>query len=311
MEYLKSFFMLIKTTYQEWKEDSAPMLAAALAYYTAFSIAPLIILVVAIAGVLIGQDMLQNQILQEIESSVGEDAALLVSNLIENTTKPSEGILSTVLGVGALLLGALGVFTHLQNALNHIWDVEKTQKSGGIKGFIKGKLLSFGMILIIGFLLLVSLILSTGLSLLDNWLADNLPAWDIVLRILSFGISFGITTLLFMFIYKFLPEIEVQWRDVWIGALMTALLFTIGRSILSLYLGNSATASAYGAAGALAIVLIWVYYSAQIILFGAEFTQVFARRFGSMNLSEIVATFDDKVSNLSAGNANPGATSEQ
>jgi membrane protein len=204
-----------------------------------------------------------------------------VEDLIDNTTEPENGIISTVLSIGALLLGALGVFNHLQNALDRIWDVDQEQRQGGVRGFVKDKLLSFSMILVVGFLLLVSLVISTALSVLDNYLAKLLPGLDILLQFLSIVLSFGVTTLLFMCIYKFLPHTTIQWRDVGVGAAVTSLLFTIGRTVLGLYLGNSATSSTYGAAGALVIILLWVYYSAQIILFGAEFTQVFTKRYGS------------------------------
>ncbi len=293
MAWIKTSFSLLKSTFKEWNDDGAPMLAAALAYYTAFSIAPLIILIVAIVGVVVGQDSLQSQILQEIEATVGEDTAVLVADLIDQANQPSQSIISTLLGIGALLIGALGVFNHLQSALDRIWNVADDKAGGGIKGIVKDKLLSFGMILIIGFLLLVSLVLSTALSLIDNIFSTQLPASAFVLRLLSMSLSLGVTTVLFMFIYKFLPHAKIEWRDVWIGAFVTAVLFTIGRTLLAQYLANSATASTYGAAGALVLVLFWVYYSAQIVLFGAEFTQVFARRFGS----QIVA----KSANMSDG----------
>ena len=281
MDLLKRVFNLIKDTYTEWNEDGAPMLAAALAYYTAFSIAPLIILVVAVVGLVASQDDIQTEILDQVTVTAGADAAELVNDLIDNSSKARESILSTIFGIGALLLGALGVFNHLQNALDRIWDVDEVERKSGVRGFVADKLLSFGMILVVGLLLLVSLVASTALSFADNYFSSALPASDVVLYSASSLLSFGITTLLFMFIYKFLPHAMIRWRDVWIGAMVTALLFTIGRTILGLYLGNSATTSSYGAAGAFVIILLWVYYSAQIILFGAEFTQVFARRYGS------------------------------
>jgi membrane protein len=272
------------------------MLAAALAYYTAFAIAPLIILVVAIVGLIVSQDTVQTQILDQIQATVGPDAADLVRGLITDASEPGQGIFSTIVSVVALLFGALGVFEHLQTALDRIWDVEKVETEGGLKGtimnFLKNKLLSFGMLLVIGFLLLVSLILSAGLSVVDGMLASRFPGADVMLRIVSFVLSFGVITLLFMFIFKFLPHAEIQWRDVWIGAAVTALLFTIGRTLLGLYLANTATASTYGAAGALVVVLLWVYYSAQIVLLGAEFTQVFARRYGSRITPETSADTD-------------------
>lgn len=308
MSRVKAFIDLIRETVTDWMKDGAPMLAAALAYYTAFAIAPLIILVIAIAGVVVSQDTVQTQILDQIQATVGADAADLVRGLIADASEPGQGIFSTIVSVVALLFGALGVFEHLQTALDRIWDVEPVKTEGGIKSsvvnFVKNKLLSFGMILVIGFLLLVSLVLSTALSVVDGMLMSRFPGGDVLLRVVSFALSFGVITLLFMFIYKFLPHAEIQWRDVWIGAAVTALLFTIGRTVLGLYLANTATASTYGAAGALVVVLLWVYYSAQIVLLGAEFTQVYARHYGSRIMPETSPEADtDQPNSLARGAA--------
>lgn len=281
MNRLKEIFSLFKRTFEEWNEDKAPRLAAALAYYTAFSLAPLLIVVIALVGVIFGQESAQQEISAQIAASAGSDVASTIESLIEASQKPAEGAISTIIGVVTLLLGAMGVFGQLKGALNEIWDVKPVAKPGGLFGFVREHILNFGMLLVVGLLLLVSLIISTVLSALDAYMLGLLPGWEIVLQILSFVISFLVTTLLFALIYKFLPDIEIQWRDVIIGAALTSLLFSIGRFALSLYLGNSAVASPYGAAGSFVLILLWVYYSAQIIFFGAEFTQVFARRYGS------------------------------
>jgi membrane protein len=280
MKILKDIFSLLKETFNEWNEDGAPRLAAALAYYTAFSIAPLLLLVIALVGLIADQAAAREEIISLVQRSINAEAAEVVGELIDNAQKPTTGIISTIVGIITLILGAIGVFGNLQTSLDIIWDVDedKTRKPAGIRGFIRDKLLSFGMIFVIGFLLLVSLVIGTILSALDDYLLSRWPALGILLQILSFVISFGVTTVLFAMIYKFLPHIRLAWRDVMIGAAFTALLFTIGRTLLAQYLGNSAATSAYGVAGAFVVILLWVNYSAQILLFGAEFTQVYARR---------------------------------
>ena len=285
MVQLKAFFELVKETFTEWNQDRVPLLAAALAYYTAFSLAPLIIIVVVIMGIVFSESEVQNQMIDQVDSLVGSDAAGVLDSMVENMAASDQGFLSSLFGFGALLVGALGIFNNLQTTLDIIWDVDHVKREGGVRRFVKDKLLSFGMILIIGLLLLASLVLSTVLSLMHGYLIDILAGYTILLRLGNELIAFAITTLLFMTIYKILPHAEIQWRDVWIGAAVTALLFTLGRVGLSLYLSNSAPASAYGAAGSFVLILLWVYYSAQIILLGAEFTQVFARRYGSRIVS--------------------------
>ncbi len=277
---LTEFLSLIKETFAEWNKDNAPMLAASLAYYTAFSMAPLIIITVAIIGLVVNQAEIQAQILEQVESAVGEGAAVFIGDLINNMAQPGQGLISSILGVVGLLFGALALFNNLQIALNKIWGVDDVEKQGGALQFILNKLLSFGMILIVGFLLMTSLVLGTLLSFLDSYLFSLFPNSALLLRIFSEVLSIGITTLLFMLIFKILPHAEIRWRDVWVGALVTALLFTAGRILLGMYLANSAVSSTYGAAGALTLILLWVYYSAQIVLFGAEFTQIYARRYG-------------------------------
>lgn len=281
MDQLKAFFELIKETFTEWSQDRVPLLAAALAYYTAFALAPLIIIVVAIMGIVFNEREVQTQVIEQIEAMVGPGAAGALESLVENMADSDQGLLPSLLGFGALLIGALGIFNNLQTTLNIIWDVDHVKRDGGVRRFVKDKLLSFGMILIIGLLLLISLVLSTVLSFMHGYLLDTLAGFTLLLRLINELVAFVVTTLLFMAIYKVLPHAEVQWRDVWIGATVTALLFTLGRIGLSMYLSNSAPASAYGAAGSFVLILLWVYYSAQIILFGAEFTQVFARKYGS------------------------------
>lgn len=281
MKIARTIFDLLKQTYREWQADRAPRLAAALAYYTVFSIAPLLIVVIAVAGLVFGEQAARGEIEQTLQETVGEDAAGLVDDLLENANRPREGLLSTLIGVGTLLLGALGAFEQFQNALNTIWRVQEGQEKKGLWGTLRYKLLSFGMVLVVGFLLLVSLVVSAVVAAVSEYATGILPGTEMLIQLANVAISFGFITLLFALIFKVLPDTKIEWRDVWVGAAVTALLFTLGKFLLGLYLGRSSTASAYGAAGALVVILLWIYYSAQIVLFGAEFTQVFAKRFGS------------------------------
>lgn len=280
MSKLKTFFTLLKETLDEWNKDRAPRLAAALSYYTVFSIAPFLIVVIAVAGLIAGEDAVRGQLDDQVQGLMGREGADLVQQLIQNNSQPAENILATVIGIATLLLGAGGVFGQLQDSLNTVWGVEP--KAGrGLLATIKDRFLSFTMVLGVGFLLLVSLVLSSFLAALSNLLIGLLPGTDLLLQALNFVISFAVITLLFGMMYKILPDVEIQWRDVWVGAAFTSLLFSIGKTALGIYLGNSGVLSTYGAAGSLIIILLWVFYSAQILLFGAEFTQVYAMRYGS------------------------------
>jgi membrane protein len=271
---------LLKGTWEEWNTDRAPRLGAALAFYTVLSLSPLLILSIAIAGAVFGQEAAQGELLAQARSLIGEQGAEAIQTLIENANKPGAGMIATILSIVTLLFGASGVFGELQGAMNTIWGVEP-RPDRGIKGVIMGRLLSFGLVLGVGFLLLVSLILSSVLSALGGQLSEALPDYNAIWQLLEVVISFLVITLLFAALYKFIPDVEISWRDVWVGAVVTSVLFSIGRFALGLYLGNSSTTSVYGAAGSLVVVLLWVYYSAQILFFGAEFTQVYANRFGS------------------------------
>jgi membrane protein len=280
MSILKTAFSLLKETFQEWSEDKAPRLAAALSYYTIFSIAPFLIVVIAIAGLAFGQEAVQGRLDEQIQGLVGPEGADMIQELIQNVRQPEGNIIATIIGIATLLLGASGVFGQLQDALNTIWGV--TPKPGrGILGMIKDRFFSFTMVLGVGFLLLVSLVISTVLSSIQGYFLGLFPGAEFILEIINFIVSFGVITLLFALMYKYLPDVKIQWSDVWIGAAFTALLFVIGKTLLGLYLGNSGVLSTYGAAGSVIIVLLWIFYSAQILLFGAEFTQVYAMKYGS------------------------------
>ena len=275
---LKTIWVLFKNTAIEWQEDKVSLWAAGIAFYTIFSLAPLLIIAIAIAGAVFGHEAAQNQIVEQIQGLIGKQGAQAVRIMIQNTQQPgSGGILATTFGVATLLFGASAVFGQLQEALNTIWDV---QPSSGIniKNFLQKRLLSFAIVLVIGFLLLVSLIVSTALAAIANFFGHLFPQWIQLGQILNFLFSLGGTTLLFALLYKVLPDINIAWSNIWIGATTSALLFTIGKFLIGIYLGNSSIGSSYGAASSLVIVLIWVFFSAQILLLGAEFTQVYARR---------------------------------
>jgi membrane protein len=271
---------LLKQAFREWNEDEAPRLAAALAYYTVFSLAPVLVIVVAVAGLAFGTAEVQTALVAQVRGMLGDAGGELVLGMLEEAAKPKESIVAIVLAFVTLLFGASGLFAQLQHALNTVWDVEP--KTGpGLVGLIKERFLSFTMVLGVGFLLLVSLVLAAALQALQDFAHGRAAAVAPVFQVLGFVLDLGLTTLLFAMLYKFLPDVKLEWRDVWAGALATAVLFTIGKFALGAYIGRGAVGSAYGAAGSLAIVLIWVYYSAQILLFGAELTQVYARQRGS------------------------------
>jgi membrane protein len=269
---------LLKDTFAAWAEDKASRLGAAVAYYTIFSMAPLLIVVISVAGLAFGAQAVRGEIAGQLTGLVGTDGAAMVQTMIANASKPSDGIIASVIGVVTLLLGATGLFGELQDALNTIWEI--APKPRGILLMIREKFLSFGMVLGIAFLLLVALVVSSGLAAMGQFMNGLLPVPEIVLQAVDFVLSFGIVTLLFAAMFKVLPDAVVAWHDVLIGAMVTSLLFAIGKLLIGLYLGHSGTASTYGAAGSLVVLLLWIYYSAQILFFGAEFTQLYANRYG-------------------------------
>lgn len=274
-----AIWQLIKQTFQRWNEHNATRLAASLAYYTIFSLAPLLVISIALLGLVVDQNNAQTQVVHQIEGLVGKEGGELASAMIQSAGSPQAGLVATIVGVVTLLIGATGVFGELQNSLNLIWDVKSHVQ--GWRGQIFTRFLSFAMILVIGFLLLVSLVASAVVSAFSQWLEVAAPGIGILSQVLNFAIAFVTTTLLFACIFKILPDTKIAWRDVGVGAVVTALLFSIGRLLIGLYLGHSSVSSVYGAAGSLAVLLLWVYYSAQILFLGAEFTRVYASTYGS------------------------------
>ena len=252
-----------------------------MSYYTLFSLAPLLIIAIAVAGLVFGREAAQNQIVETIQGMIGQESAQAVQRMIlDASNKPKTGMISTFLGVIALLFGAGGVVGQLQTSLNTIWGV--TLKSGrGVWGLIRDRFVSFAMVLGVGFLLLVSLAITALLTGLTQFMGSLVGGAALIAHLLDILVSFGFVTILFAIIYKFLPDALIRWKDVWIGAALTSLLFTVGKFLIGFYLGSSGVASAYGAAGSLITVLLWVYYSSLIFFFGAEFTQVYASKYGS------------------------------
>ncbi len=279
-EKLKKFVDLVKATFKDWSEDNAARLAAALAYYTVFSIPPLLILILAIVGRFFDQNAARDQLMGQIRGLIGEQGATFVQGLLQNASKPADSAIASILSVITLILGATGVFSALQGSLNTIWEV-MPKPGRGILGTIKDRFLSFTMVLGIGFLLMVSLVISTVLAGVSNFIAGGPAQASGVLEILNSVASFLIITVFFALMFKIIPDAEIAWRDVWLGAAVTALLFVVGKFAIGLYLGRSSVSSTYGAAGSLVVILIWIYYSAQILFLGAEFTQVYANRYGS------------------------------
>ena len=274
---LKNLWKMLLDTVSEWQANKVPRMAAALAYYAVFSIAPLLIIVIAIAGLAFGAQAAQGEVFKQAQGLLGSSGAQILQTMIQNTSRTSSSILATVVGALVLMWGATQVFVELQDSLNTIWGVQPKPMQP-IKGVFRSRVFSFGMILAIGFLLLVSLVISAVLSALGNAVIGRVPHLQNILQVANFLVSFGIITILFAAILKILPDVELRWRDVWIGAIVTSLLFTVGKYLISLYLGHASVGSTYGAAGSLVILLLWVNYSAQILFFGAEFAKIYACR---------------------------------
>lgn len=275
-----STWHLLRTTMLEWNEDNVAHLAAALAYYTFFSLVPLLIIATAIAGSVYGQEAARGELVSQIAFYVGYDSANLIQTILKNTGASTPNLIVTIAGIVFVLYGATGVFSELQNSLNLIWDAPPLHTRNW-RALALNRLFALVMVLGCGFLLLLSLLISTALTAMTNWINYWWPGMAVTSQIISFLISFGLTILVFGVIYQFLPNVRVAWRDVWSGAMATALIFSIGRYLISVYLSYSTIGSTYGAAGSLAVLMLWIYYSAQLFFLGAEFTQVYARTKGT------------------------------
>jgi membrane protein len=282
--FLSNLPTILKLAYQDWQKDNASRLAAALAYYTIFSLAPMLVILISVTGLIWDTGVVRTQILSQVQDLIGPEGADFVANLINTRGSSTEGIVALIIGILTLLFGALGVFNELHNSLNLIWNIEAEKPRGflqSIKKLLIDRFLSFAMILAIGFLLLVSLVITAALSATQETIGDVVPLSELLWQILNLALSIGVIAVLFALVFKFLPDAEISWHDAWNGAFFTSLLFSLGKAAIGIYLGNSAVASAFGAAGSLVLLLLWIYYSAQILFFGAEVTQVYATQYGS------------------------------
>ena len=278
----KQWWTLIKRAAAAWIDDYAPSMGAALSYYTIFSLAPLLLIVISVAGLFFGTEAVRGEIFGQLRGLMGDDAAKAIEAILTTVSKPSESITAAVIGVAVLLVGATAVFGELQDALDRIWRAPVVDTSSSLWRLLRTRLLSFGMILGIAFLLMVSLVLGAVMAALGKWWGGFFVGWEVLAQVVNLLVGFALTTVVFTMIYKLMPRVRVLWDDVWLGAVVTSLLFTVGKLLIGLYIGKSGIASGFGAAGSLVVILVWVYYSAQIFLIGAEFTWVYAHTFGSL-----------------------------
>lgn len=277
---LRTFGGILKAAAIKWDSDNVPRMGAALAYYSLFALAPLLVVAIGVAGLAFGAEAARGEVVHQIDGLIGKNGAEAVQSMLIAARKPEQSILAAILGLITLFLGATSAFSALQGSLNTIWNV-KTPEQNLVRGFIRNRLLSFGMVLCVGFLLLVSLALSAALAALGSFMEARLPGGTFLWQAINFVVSFAFITLLFAMIFKVLPNLRLAWRDVWVGSLLTSFFFSVGKFLIGLYLGRSSVGSTYGAAGSVVIILLWVYYSSQTVLFGAEVTQAYVQRFGS------------------------------
>jgi membrane protein len=275
----KSWWDLVRDAGEQWIAHKDARLGAALSYYSVFSIGPLILIAVAIAGLLFGQDAVRGEVSNSLKSLLGDRGAEAINGILASASKPQDGIFASVVGVGALVFAAIGVVVQLKDAMNTVWDVEEPPGKG-VWGFVRSYVLSFAGVLALGFLLMVSMLATTALAAAGKFFAPYLP--EAAFQLVGFIVSFLVISLLFAMMFKWLPDADVTWGDVWLGAVVTALMFEVGKTLIGLYIGKQGLESTYGAAASIVVVLIWVYYSAQILFLGAEFTNVYAKNRGSL-----------------------------
>ena len=292
-----SVLCLIKQTIANWNEINASSKGAALAFYTMLSVAPLLVVSIGIAALAFGRQAVEGQVVWQIQNLVGRDGAEVIQSLLASASRPASGILATVIGTLMLLFGASGVFGELRDSLNAVWRV-KPASGSGLRGMIRYRFFSFAMVLGIGFLLMVSLLLSALLAAAGKFFGGFLPFSEALLHLANLLVSFVAFSAVFALLYKTVPDVKIQWEDVWIGAAVTALLFSIGKFLIGFYIGRASVGSAYGAAGSLVVFLVWVYYSAQIFLLGAEYTHVFAEHHGSHTQQRIEQASEEEVGGL-------------
>jgi membrane protein len=276
-----TMWKLAKQSFAAWSEDYASSMGAALAYYTLFSLAPLLLVVIALAGFVYGEEAARGAVLTQFAGLIGEEGSVAIQGLLKSASQPTQSLIASVIGIVTLIVGATSIFAELQSDLDRIWRAPAARKPTGIVGLLRTRLLSFGLIVSIGFLLLVSLIISAVLAAFAKWYSGWFPGWIVTMEIVNQVVGLAFVTALFAMMYRILPSVHVAWDDVWRGAFATAVLFTIGKYLIGLYLGKAGVASGFGAAGSLVVLLVWVFYSAQIFLLGAEFTWIYAHNHGS------------------------------
>jgi len=278
---LRGFYHLLVDSVSSWIADYAPSMGAALSYYTLFSLAPLLLIVVSVAALVFGEDAARGEVFGQLQGLLGDEGASAVENLLASVETSGKGPLGSVVGIVLLAVGATTVFGELQSNLDRIWRTPRKQQAGGLWSLVRTRLLSFGLILSLGFLLIVSLVASAAISALGKWWSPVFGGWELLAQIINFVVSFGLLTAMFMLIYKLMPSVDIAWHDVLLGSAVTAALFTVGKWAIGVYIGTSGVASGFGAAGSIVVLMVWVYYSAQIFLLGAEFTWVYSGRYGS------------------------------
>ncbi|MFO7963018.1 MAG: YihY/virulence factor BrkB family protein [Desulfobacterales bacterium] len=278
--HVKAAWEMTTVAFRQWWNDDAFRLASSLAFYTVFSLAPILLVSVGLASLIFNQEEAKHQVIQQIGMMTGNQGEIVARQVLNNLDEIGGSVRAIIVGIAALLLGSTAVFVNLQSALNTIWKVQPAPDAGMIKGFIRDRLRSFGIVLSVGFLLLVSMVFSALVSGIEQIASQQFEALSWIWQFSSFAISFVMATLLFAMVYKYLPDVKIRWRDVLVGAMITAGFFSIGKSLIGMYLGRRAIGSAYGAAGSFVVLLIWIYYSALICFLGAEFTQVYARNYG-------------------------------
>ena len=281
-----SILAILKSAASKWQRDNAQRAGAALAYYSVFSISPLLIIVIAVAALVFGRDAAEGRVIAEIGGLIGTDGAKFIQEMIRSASESKHsGIVATIGGVFALIFGSIGVFSELQGTFDDIWRAPRSESNGPLDA-VRKRWVSFMMVLGLGFLLLVSLILSAAIAGFQNYLSLLIPFPPLILELINTAVSLFLVSALFAMIFKYLPSVTLPWRDVWVGALMTAILFSIGKFLIGFYLGRRAVTSAYGAAGSIVVILVWAYYTAQILIYGAEFTYEFSHRRGSRSTEQ-------------------------
>ena len=306
MIHPKRFFKLFVNAVKSWVDDYAPSMGAAISYYTVFSLAPLLVIVIALAGAFFGREAVQGLIVEQLSGLIGREGAALVQNLVRASSDTDKGLVAGIVSFFVLLVGATTVFAELQSALDRIWHVPDSKKPSGIMSVLRARLLSFGLILGLAFLLMISLVVSAGVAALGTWMSGLMPGSETMLHAINLVVSLAIATVLFAMIFKLMPSTPIDWRDVWVGALVTAVLFELGKLLIGLYLGKSGVTETFAAAGSLVVLLAWVYYAALIFLLGAEFTKTYADAHGSLSGRQAVAATERRADEDKHGI--PGAT---